>query len=87
MIAGYQQDRREVLLGDTGCRVLGLREAAPARRLLLHDGAATRGASGAPLVVRDPEGGGWAVAGLLVSVARDLALGAAVPAEALPPVD
>ncbi|WP_270933722.1 trypsin-like serine peptidase [Falsiroseomonas oryzae] len=84
MIAGYQQDRREVLLADTGCRLVGVAEVAPGRQMLVHDCAATRGASGAPVLARGPDGQGWAVAGLLVSVARDMALGFAVPAAALP---
>jgi protease YdgD len=84
MIGGYQQDRREVLLADTECRVLGF-STARGGPMLVHDCAATRGASGAPLLVRGPDGG-WVVAGLLVSVAADIALGFAVPAAVLPQV-
>ncbi|PWC30282.1 protease [Pseudoroseomonas aestuarii] len=76
LLGGYQQDRPEVLMADSGCRVLA---AAP---LLLHDCAGTRGSSGAPLLVA--EGAGWAVAGVAVGVARDRPLGIAVPAAALP---
>ncbi|WP_176559937.1 trypsin-like serine peptidase [Teichococcus rhizosphaerae] len=76
LLGGYQQDRPEVLMADSGCRVLA---AAP---LLLHDCAGTRGSSGAPLLVAD--GAGWAVAGVAVGVARDRRFGIAVPAAALP---
>jgi protease YdgD len=79
MLGGYQQDRPELLLADTGCRALGVQEA-----MLLHDCAGTRGSSGAPLLVQGP-GGGWAVAGVASRVSREVALGQAVPAAALPP--
>lgn len=74
MLAGYQQDRPEVLLADTACRVLDAREG-----VLLHDCAATRGSSGAPLLVR--AGQGWAIAGIASRAARDMALGQAVGVE------
>jgi protease YdgD len=71
VLGGYQQDRPEVILADSGCRLLDTRAG-----LLLHDCAGTRGASGAPLLVR--HGGGWAVAGIASRVAPDMALGQAV---------
>jgi len=74
LLGGYQQDRPEVIMADTGCRVLGMRGG-----LLLHDCAGTRGASGAPLLVR--QGRGWAVAGVASRVAADMALGQAVAVE------
>jgi protease YdgD len=86
MIGGYQQDRREVILADTGCRLLGLRRAAAGAQLLTHDCAATRGSSGAPILARRPDGQGWAVIGVQVSVAGDLALGFGVPASAFGPL-
>jgi protease YdgD len=79
MLGGYQQDRPEVLLADAGCQVLGLSASGPAA-MLLHDCAATRGASGAPVLARGPEGS-WAVAGVASrSAAAAAAMGAAVPA-------
>lgn len=71
LLGGYQQDRPEELLADTGCRLL---DRLPG--ILLHDCAGTRGASGAPLLVRD--GRGWAVAGIASRVAPNMALGQAV---------
>ncbi|SDB66353.1 trypsin-like serine peptidase [Belnapia rosea] len=81
MLGGYQRDRPEVLLADTGCRLLGLSAAGPAA-MLLHDCAGTRGVSGAPLLARGPDGG-WAVAGIASRSAPSAALGAAVPATAV----
>jgi protease YdgD len=79
MLGGYQQDRPEVLLADGGCRVLGMSARGPSG-MLLHDCAATRGASGAPVLARRPEGS-WAVAGVASrSAAAAAAMGAAVPA-------
>lgn len=86
MLAGYQQDRPEVLLADTGCRILGLQAGREGLPTLLHDCAGTRGASGAPLLVELP-GGAWGVAGVLSAVSREMALGVAVPAGALPALE
>lgn len=86
MVGGYQQDRREVLMADPDCRVVGQRMQGLGRPMLLHDCTATRGASGSPILVELPEEGGWAVAGVLVSMARGMALGFAVPAEVLPEI-
>lgn len=83
MLGGYQQDRPELLLADTGCRAVGeSREAGG--RMLVHDCAGTRGSSGAPLLAQLPDGR-WAVAGVAARVSRDVALGYAVPAGVLPP--
>lgn len=76
-LAGYQQDRPESLLADTGCRVLGIGGG-----MLVHDCAGTRGASGAPLLMRG-EDGRWLVVGVASRVSRQVALGEAVPAWAL----
>jgi protease YdgD len=86
MTGGYQQDRREVLMADPDCRVVGLSRQGLGRPMLLHDCTATRGASGGPVLAELPGGEGWAVAGVLVSMSRGVALGFAVPAEVLPPL-
>ncbi|WP_158292422.1 trypsin-like serine peptidase [Paracraurococcus ruber] len=81
MLGGYQQDRPEVLLADSGCRAIGiLRQGAGS--MLAHDCAGTRGASGAPLLARGPDGL-WGIAGVASSVQADAALGLAVPAAAI----
>lgn len=86
LLGGYQQDRPELLLADTDCRVLGLRQDPDRPPVLLHDCAGTRGSSGAPLLARDASGE-WGVVGVSAAVAIDVALGMAVPASAiaLPP--
>ena len=83
MLGGYQQDRPELLLADPACRLLGISGQRTAPRLLWHDCAGTRGASGAPLLARRAPGQ-WAVLGIAVAVARDAPRGLAVPAAALP---
>ncbi|HEV7267495.1 MAG TPA: trypsin-like peptidase domain-containing protein [Falsiroseomonas sp.] len=82
MLGGYQQDRPEVLMADSDCRVLGVQRGPEGLPVIVHDCAGTRGASGAPLLVQLPNGG-WAVAGVLSAVNPDLALGYAVPAAAV----
>ncbi len=83
MLAGYQQDRPEALLADTGCRALGVRRGARNLPLLAHGCAGTRGASGAPLLARGRDGA-WEVAGVACAASPDSAHGVAVPAAALP---
>lgn len=78
LLGGYQQDRPEVLMADSACRVLGPGRYE-GRLVLMHDCAGTRGASGAPLLARRAEGG-WGVAAIAVAVARSQAQGIAVPA-------
>lgn len=81
LLGGYQQDRAEVLMADTDCRVLGLRQEA-ATAVLLHGCAGTRGASGAPLLRRETNGD-WAVVGVAVAAARQQAGGLAVPVQTI----
>lgn len=83
MLAGYQQDRPEALLADTGCRVLGMSRGAKNLPLLVHGCAGTRGTSGAPVLARAADGK-WEVAGVASAVSADVAQGFAVPAGALP---
>ena len=77
MLGGYQQDRPEVLLADTGCRALGLENTRDGP-LLRHDCAGTRGLSGAPVLARGA-GGRWSIAGVVSFTHPDMALGGAVP--------
>lgn len=82
MLGGWQQDRPEMLMADTACRLLGVQRHADGRQTLVHDCAGTRGASGAPLLARGPDGA-WAVIGVQAAAAADLALGHAAPAAAV----
>ena len=59
-LAGYNQDRAQLLMADTACRLLQTGTA-----FVRHDCAATRGTSGAPLLVR--QGDGWAVVGINIA--------------------
>ncbi len=70
MLGGYQADRPEQIMADTGCRILGT-----VRGTITHDCAGTRGASGGPLLAEI--GGRWQVMGVASRVRRDMALGEA----------
>lgn len=78
MLGGYQRDNPERIQADTACRALG-EQTIEGAAVLVHDCAATHGASGGPLLAQGG-GGAWAVVGIAARVARDLALGHAVPA-------
>lgn len=69
MIGGYSQDFVEVITADTGCHIIGLGKDTAGRRVIRHDCAATRGASGAPLLVR--EGASWRIVGIEVGAGLD----------------
>ena len=90
MLGGYQQDRVELLMADTGCRLLGLASGRAIGRdtgtkgapMLVHDCASTRGSSGAPLLAQGPDGA-WGIVGIASNVANGIAMGRAVPAAAV----
>jgi protease YdgD len=69
MLGGYSQDFVEVITADSGCRIIGLGADQAGHRYLRHDCAATRGASGAPLLIR--EGTNWRIAGIEVGAGKD----------------
>jgi protease YdgD len=60
-LAGYNQDRAQLLMADPDCHV-GVVTRRPGGTLLLHDCSATRGTSGGPMLVH--QDGGWAVLGV-----------------------
>jgi protease YdgD len=60
-LAGYNQDRAQVLMADLACHITGT-AMAEGKPFIAHDCDATRGTSGGPLLVR--QGGGWAVIGI-----------------------
>ncbi len=78
MLGGYEQDRAETLLADTDCRLMGGIGDTGGRPLIAHACAATSGTSGAPVLVRGPDG--WAVAGVNVAAVIGDVGGLAVPA-------
>ncbi len=78
MLGGYEQDRANIVLADTACTVIGIVRDPAGRALLRHSCAATRGASGAPLLSRGPDGE-WAIAGVASLAGAGRAGGYAVP--------
>jgi protease YdgD len=85
MLGGYQKDRPEALLADTGCRALGMERRQTGHPMLVHDCAGTHGVSGAPLLARGPDGR-WGVAGVASIGSPDIALGHAVPTVSVGPL-
>jgi protease YdgD len=81
-LAGYEQDRDEVLLADFDCHVGGLLRDRAGNPVLRDGCAATRGASGAPLLARASDGS-WEVVGIQTRALIDEAGGFAVPASTL----
>ena len=76
-LAGYNQDRAQLLMADLGCHVLRIVRMASKARFLTHDCAATRGTSGAPLLAR--QDGGWAVIAINIAAGRTENLALAAP--------
>jgi protease YdgD len=68
-LAGYNQDRSQVLLADRNCRVLGIADKPNGAMLVFHNCSATRGTSGAPLLAR--RGDGWEVVGINIAAGPD----------------
>lgn len=95
-LAGYQQDRKEVLMADLNCRVVDIGRDSGGRPLLRHNCTATRGASGAPLLTHAQDGT-WRVLGVASGARTDRGVtlqgtayagatgGTAVPAGAIDP--
>ncbi len=77
VLAGYGQDRAEVLMADSGCPLLGFDGG-----VLIHGCDTAGGVSGAPIFYRD--GATYRIVGLHVATARikPESLGIAVPSSA-----
>jgi protease YdgD len=69
-----------VIEADLACQLLGPAEDQRGRRLIRHSCAATKGTSGAPLLIR--QGETWSIAGLQVGAEPGQG-GIAIPAESL----
>lgn len=78
VLAGYNQDRIQLLLADLDCHVLRAAAAPGGGALIIHDCEGTHGTSGGPLLTR--QNGGWAVAG--INIAAGPTDNIAVPAAA-----
>lgn len=83
-LGGYGQDRAHVMVADLDCRSAGLVRGGGGRAMLRHDCAATRGASGSPLLARGPDGA-WGVVGVSSTALSGVSGGSAVPASAIDP--
>lgn len=81
VLAGYNQDRAQLLIGDVDCRVLHAAGNPGAARFIVHDCAGTRGTSGGPLLTR--QSGRWAVAAINIAAGRESNLALSLPAAAL----
>jgi protease YdgD len=66
-LAGYNQDRAQLLMADLACAVRRVART-PAAIFVIHDCEGTRGTSGGPLLTR--RGGGWAVVGINIGAGR-----------------
>jgi len=76
-LAGYNQDRAQLLMADLGCHVLKIVRLPGDARFLTHDCAATRGTSGAALLTRQDSG--WAVIAVNIAAGRAENLALAAP--------
>ena len=65
MLAGYNQDRAQLLMADLACHVLRVGALPGSARFIAHDCAATHGTSGGPLLTKNERG--WAVIGLNIA--------------------
>jgi protease YdgD len=84
-LAGYNQDRAQLLLADLACEVLRTIATPGGGRFVLHNCQGTRGTSGGPLLTRD--GAGWAVVGINIAAGpnANMALGPPLADQAAKP--
>lgn len=75
-LAGYNQDRAQLLMADPACQVVRVIRGPGGASLIAHNCQATRGTSGAPLLVR--QGDGWAVLGINIGAGSKVNLALAV---------
>jgi protease YdgD len=76
-LAGYNQDKAQLLLADLGCHVLRVMPLPAGGAFVVHDCEGTYGTSGGPLLVR--QGAGWAVAAIAIAASRSENLALAPP--------
>lgn len=65
-LAGYNQDRGQILMADLGCHITGTATVA-GKPFIAHNCDATRGTSGGPILMK--QGDGWLVIGINVGAA------------------
>ncbi|HEV2337047.1 MAG TPA: hypothetical protein VGS13_16190, partial [Stellaceae bacterium] len=76
-LAGYNQDRAQLLMADLGCHVQEVARMPGGVSLLAHDCAGTRGTSGGPLLTR--QGADWVVIAINIAASRAENLALAAP--------
>ena len=81
-LGGYEQDRAHVMVADLTCTLLGLARDAVGHTVLHHSCAGTRGASGGPLLARQPDGS-WGIVGIASTATVGASGGYAVPVGAI----
>ena len=64
-LAGYNQDRAQLLMADQGCHVRRATPLAGGAMFVVHDCAGTHGTSGGPLLAK--AGPGWQVLGINIA--------------------
>ena len=69
VLAGYNQDRSQLLVADTDCHVISAARSPDDGAFLTHDCAATHGTSGAPVLAR--QAGRWVVVGINIAAGRN----------------
>ncbi len=65
VLAGYNQDRAQLLMADLTCEVHRVARLPNGARFFVHDCEGTRGTSGGPLLARAAES--WAVVGINIA--------------------
>jgi protease YdgD len=78
VLAGYGQDREELMEADLACTVSGWTGDGADRDLMRHGCSGTSGTSGAPVLMQ--RGGRWIVVGLQIAAVVGRPDGLAVPA-------
>ncbi len=81
VLAGYGQDREELMEADLTCTVSGWTGDGGDRDLMRHGCAGTSGTSGAPVLMR--QDGRWVVVGLQIAAVIGRSEGLAVPSYAI----
>ena len=69
VLAGYNQDRSQLLVADTDCHVISAARSPDGGAFFTHDCAATHGTSGAPVLAR--QAGRWVVVGINIAAGRN----------------
>jgi protease YdgD len=68
-LAGYNQDRAQLLVADTDCRVIAAVRSPDSGPFFTHDCAATHGTSGAPVLAQ--QAGRWIIVGINIAAGRN----------------